>query len=86
MNKNMELNNDGSRLKSVILSEIKSAPHPDTVKALGHVERLAEQGYWGSITVKLQAGRATQLVIEESMIPSQLEYPKKTNAVNSTRQ
>jgi hypothetical protein len=81
----MELNNDGLRLKGVTLSETKAAPHPDTVKALGHVERLAEKGYWGSVTVKLQAGRATQIVIEESMIPSQLEDPKKTNAVRSTK-
>ena len=63
----------------------RTASHPDTLKALGHLKRVAEQGFWGSITVKLQAGRATQLVIEESVIPSQLDDPKQTNAVSSNR-
>ena len=65
-------------------NQIKSSPHPDMVRALGHVERLAEEGYWGSITFKLQDGRATQIVLEESVIPSQLsDLPKYTNASSS---
>jgi hypothetical protein len=62
-----------------------SACHPDMVKALVYLQRLAEQGFWGSIRVKLQAGRATQILIEESVIPSELAEDLQKSHASSIR-
>ena len=46
--------------------------HSDTVVALAFVQRLAESGFWGNISLKLEKGRITHVRQEENFKPSEL--------------
>lgn len=46
--------------------------HSDTVVALAFVQRLAESGFWGNISLKLEDGRITHVRQEENFKPSEL--------------
>jgi hypothetical protein len=61
------------------MSSTKSTPapqaavlHPDTAVALAFVQRLAESGFWGNISLKLEDGRVTHVRQEENFKPSEL--------------
>jgi hypothetical protein len=58
---------------------------PDgTDKALSYVQALAKTGFWGAATIRFQAGQATHMTIEESLVPSSLpENPRSFNARNN---
>ena len=52
--------------------------HSDTVVALAFVQRLAEAGFWGNISLKLENGRITHVRQEENFKPSELSgIPKQ---------
>ena len=51
---------------------VRASVHPDTATALAFVERLAKAGFWGTVTLKLQAGNVVHVVREESLKPEQL--------------
>jgi hypothetical protein len=54
--------------------------HPDTSKALAHLEALCQSGFWGAFRVKLENGRATHIIQEESLVPANLsEFPRSQN-------
>jgi hypothetical protein len=53
----------------------------DTLKALAHLEALCQSGFWGAVKVKIENGRATHILQEESFLPVNLtEKPNNTNA------
>jgi hypothetical protein len=58
-----------------------NALHPDTAKTLAHLEALCESGFWGTVRVKFESGRATHIIQEESLVPANLsEFPRSQNA------
>ena len=49
---------------------------------LTFLRTLAEEGYWGTISIKLEGGKVVHIVRQESIIPSKLilkEQPEKQN-------
>ena len=40
---------------------------------LSFLRNLAEEGYWGSVTIKLEGGKIVHIVRQESIIPSTLK-------------
>jgi hypothetical protein len=58
---------------------------PDTEKALAYVGTLAQDGFWGAVKIRFEAGRAVHIAQEESLIPSKLmETPLKLHEHSNT--
>jgi hypothetical protein len=58
---------------------LKPSVDQDTLTVLTFVEQLARAGFWGNITLKLQAGSVVHLVREESLKPEQLIPEQRNN-------
>ena len=49
--------------------------------AIDYLKSLAEQGFWGAVTLKYEGGEVVHIRKEENLKPSSLsEFPRATNA------
>jgi hypothetical protein len=59
--------------------------HQSITATLAFLRRLAEDGFWGSVTTKFEAGKIVHIVRQESIIPTNLnlkEEPKPHDNIN----
>ena len=67
----------------VKMSEAALASNNATVE---YLQRLANEGFWGAVTVKFEGGLAVHISRQESIIPSKLkDNPRKQNANFNSR-
>lgn len=59
--------------------------HSDTEIALAFVKSLAEAGFWGNISLKLERGRITHIRLEENFKPSELSGVPRQVSSEATR-
>jgi hypothetical protein len=59
--------------------------HQSITATLGLLRKLAEEGCWGSLTAKFEAGKIVHIVRQESIIPINLNFkeePKPHDNIN----